>query len=99
MANNKFEQFDEVYSRWSILDKVGKEMQLEGLWQQTSATYNYLFQVYQNRGYFTPQEANYANQISQMLTALQNQKMKVDQDLANEMMKHLLKMKIKTINS
>ena len=99
MANNLFEQFDEAYSRWSILDKVGKEIQLESLCQQTSAAYNYLFQVYQNRGYLSPQEANYANQISQMLTALQNQKMKVDQDLANEMMRHLVKMKIKTINS
>lgn len=99
MANNIFEQFDEAYSRWSILDKVGKEMQLENLWQQTSAAYNYLFPVYQNRGYLSLQEANYANQINQMLTALQNQKMKVDQDLANEMMRHLVKMKIKTINS
>lgn len=92
MANNIFEQFEEVYSRWSILDKVGKEMQLESLWQQTSAAYNYLFQVYQSRGYLTPLEANDANQISQMLRALQNQKMIVDQDLANEMMKHLVKM-------
>lgn len=92
MANNIFEQFDEAYSRWSILDKVGKEMQLERLWQHTSAAYNYLFQVYQNRGYLTPQEANYANQISQMLKALQSQKMKVDQDLSNEMLKHLVKM-------
>ena len=74
MANNIFEQFDEAYSRWSILDKVGKEMQLERLWQQTSAAYNYLFPVYQNRGYLSLQEANYANQINQMLTALQNQK-------------------------
>ena len=92
MANNIFEQFDEAYSRWSILDKVGKEMQLERLWQQTSAAYNYLFQVYQNRGYLTPRETDYANQISQMLKALQNKKMKVDQDLANEMLKHLVKM-------
>lgn len=46
MANNIFEQFDEAYFRWSILDKVGKEMKLERLWQQTSAAYNYLFQVY-----------------------------------------------------
>lgn len=92
MANNIFEQFDEAYSRWSILDNVGKEMQLAGMWQQTSAAYNYLFQVYQNRGYLTPREANYANQISQMLMVLQNQKMKVDQDLANEMLKHLVKM-------
>ena len=95
MANNIFEQFDEAYSRWSLLDKVGKEMQLERLWQQTSAAYNYLFQVYQNRGYLTPQEANYANQISQMLVSLQSQKVKVDQELANEMMKHLVKMIVK----
>ena len=97
MANSIFEQFDEVYSRWSILDKVGKEMQLAGLWQQTSAAYKYLFQVYQNRGYLTPQEANYANQISQMLKALQSQKMKVDQELAGEMMKHLVKMRAKQL--
>lgn len=95
MANNLFEQFDEAYSHWSILEEVGKEIQLERLWQHTSAAYNYLFQVYQNRGYLTPQEANYANQISQMLKALQSQKMKVDQELANEMMKHLLKMIVK----
>ena len=95
MANNIFEQFDEVYSRWSILDKVGKEMQLAGMWQQTSAAYNYLFQVYQNRGYLTPREANYANQISQMLMALQSQKMKVNQDMASEMLKHLVKMIVK----
>lgn len=95
MANNIFEQFDEAYSRWSILDKVGKEMQLERLWQQTSGAYNYLFQVYQNRGYLTRREADYANQISQMLKALLSQKMKVDQDLSNEMLKHLVKMIIK----
>ena len=92
MANNIFEQFDEAYSRWSLLDKVEKEMQLAGMWQQTSTAYNYLFQVYQSRGYLTPREADYANQISQMLMALQSQKMKVDQELANEMLKHLVKM-------
>ena len=93
--NNIFEQFDKAYSRWSILDKVGKEMQLERLWQQTSAAYNYLFQVYQNRGYLTLRETDYANHISQMLMALQSQKMKIDQDLANEMLKHLVKMILK----
>lgn len=53
-------------------------MQLERLWQQTSAAYNYLFQVFQSRSCFSPHEANYANQISQMLVALHSQKMKVD---------------------
>lgn len=38
---------------------------------------------------------NHADRISQMLMSIQNEKMKVDQDLANEMTKHLLKMKVK----
>ena len=95
MTNNIFEQFEEFYSRWSILDKVGKEMQLERMWNQMRGVYNYLFLVYQNRGYLTPSEAHYANQIGQMLQWLQNEKMRIDQELANEMLKHLVKMKSK----
>ena len=95
MPTNIFEQFDELYFHWSILDKVGKEMQLERMWQQATAAYRYLLQVYQSRGYLTLSESNYANQISQMLNALQNQKMKVDQDLADEMLKHLERMRVK----
>lgn len=83
MANNILEQLDELYSRWSILDKVGKEMQLKRMWNQMTSAYNNLLLVYQNRGYLTLSEANYANQISQMLMTLQNQKMNVDQDLTN----------------
>lgn len=95
MPTNIFEQFDEIYSRWSIMDRVGKEMQLEGMWQQATAAYRYLLQVYQSRGYLTLSESNYASQISRVMTDLRNQKMKVDQDLANEMLKHLVKMKTK----
>lgn len=95
MPTNIFEQFDELYSRWSILNKVGKEMQLERMWQLATAAYRYLLQVYQSRGYLTLSESNYAHQIGQMLYVLQNQKIKVDQDLANEMLKHLVKMKTK----
>lgn len=97
MANNIFEQLDEVYSRWTMLDKIGKEVQLESMWQRTVAAYKYLYQVYKKRGYLTLGEAKYANHVSQILKSLQNQKMKVDQDMSNEMMKHLVKMKIKQI--
>ena len=93
MANNIFEQFDEAYSRWSILDKVGKEMQLAGMWQQLCATYNYIIWIWQSRGYLTVDEYNYKNRIYELLMALQNQKMKVDQELANGMLKHLVKMR------
>ena len=34
MANNILEQFEELYSRWSMAEKVGSEMQLESMWQQ-----------------------------------------------------------------
>lgn len=95
MPTNIFEQFDEIYSRWSIMDKVGKEMQMERMWQNATAAYRYLLQVYQGRGYLTLSESNYAKQIGQMMTELQNQKMKVDQELTNEMLKHLVKMKVK----
>ena len=71
MANNILEQLEELYSRWSMAEKVGKEMQLENMWQQLNSSYNYLFQVYQQRGYLTPDEAIYANQVSQMLAGLQ----------------------------
>lgn len=95
MANNIFEQFEELYSRWSVLDKVGKEMQLERMWNLLSGTYNYICQIYRNRGYLTHDEANYANQIQQMIISVKSQKMKVDQELAGEMLKHLVKIMAK----
>ena len=52
-------------------------MQLGRMWQQTTSAYRYLVQVYQSRGYLTPIESNYANQIGQTLMMLQSEKMKV----------------------
>lgn len=95
MANNILEQFDELYSCWSMAEKMGKEIQLGSMMQQLSGSYNYLFQTYQHRGYLTPNEATYANQLSQMLVGLQAQKMQVDRELSEEMMKHLAKMIVK----
>ena len=97
IQNNYFEQFEELYSRWSVLDKVSKEMQIAKMWQQLSATYNYICRLYQSRGYLTVEELNYANQIYQMLVGLNTQKMKVDKELTDEMIKHLIKMKAKQI--
>ena len=77
MSANIFEQFDELYSQWSILDKVGKEMQSGRMWQQMTSAYRYLVQVYQSRGYLTTNESNCANQIGQTLMMLQSEKMKV----------------------
>ena len=95
MNNTFFEQFEEFYSRWSVLDKVAKEMQIAKMWQQLSGTYNYICRLYQSRGYLTVDESNYANQIYQMLAGLNTQKMIVDKELTDEMIKRLIKMKAK----
>ena len=95
MANNILEQFEELYSRWSMAEKVGRKMQLESIFQQLSGSYNYLFQIYQYRGYLTSNEVTCANQLSQMLVGLQAQKVQVDRELSEEMMKHLAKMIVK----
>lgn len=91
--NTLFAQLDELHSQWTLLDQVGREMQLGRMWQQMTSAYRYLVHVYQSRGYLTPIESNYANQICQTLMMLQSEKMKVDQALADEMLKHLVKMK------
>lgn len=84
-----------VNYQWGLADKVSKEMQIVKMWQQLSATYNYICQLYQSRGFLTVEESNYANQIYQMLVGLNTQKMKVDKELTDEMIKHLVKMKAK----
>lgn len=92
MANNIFEQFEKLYTRWSVLNNIDKGMRLMQLWQQLGGMYNYLYQTYLMRGYLTPDEANSASQLQQMLLWLQAQKAQVDQNLTDEMMKHLAKM-------
>ena len=62
-----FEQLDELHSQWTLLDKVGREMQLGRMWQQMTSAYRYLVQVYQSRGYLTSNESNCANRIGQTL--------------------------------
>ena len=39
MTNNILEQFEELFSRCSIGEKMGKEIQQERMWQQLSESY------------------------------------------------------------
>lgn len=95
MSNNIFEQFEELYSRWSLLDKVGKESQLATMMSKAQGLYQYLVMAYGSKGYLTSDEYNQVDQIKQFYLYLQTQKMQVDQALWNEMMKHLAKMAVK----
>ena len=92
MVNNILEQLEELYSRWSMVEKVGKEMQLATMMSKAQRLYQYLVMVYGRKGYLTLGEYNQVEQITQLYQYLQSQKIQVDQNLWNEMMKHLAKM-------
>ena len=92
MANNIIEQFDELYSRWNLLDKAGKDMQLGNMMQNVSGLYQFLMLSYARKGFLTQDEANQVRKINQIYQELQNQKTLVDNDLWDEMMKRFAKM-------
>ena len=92
MANNIIEQFDEFCSRWNLLDKVGKDLQLGNMMQNVYALYQFLMQSYTRKGFLTQDEANQVRRINQIYQELQAQKIQLDNDLCNEMIKHLAKM-------
>lgn len=95
MSNRIIEQFEDLYSRWSVLDNVGKEIQLERMRSAATSFYNAIMLSYNAKGFLTPDEVKSANQLNQVFGWLRDQKAKVDQDLINEMMKHLVKMKMR----
>lgn len=96
MANNNIvEQFEEIYSRWNLLDKAGKDLQLGNMMQNVYALYLFLMQSYARKGFLTQEEANKVQQIKHVYLDLQNQKTQIDNDLWNEMMKQFAKMIVK----
>ena len=93
--NNIAEQFEGLYSKWSLLDKAGKDAQLAELMGRAQGLYQFPVMNYGRKGYLTQYEYNQVEQIRQVGQYLQVQKIQADQDLWNEMMKHLAKMVIK----
>lgn len=93
--NNIAEQFEDFYSKWAILDKAGKDAQLAEMMDRAQRLYQFLVMNYGMKGFLTQDEYNQVEQIRQIGQHLQTQKTQADQDLWNEMMKHLSKMAIK----
>ena len=93
--NSIAEQFEELYSRWSLMDKAGKDSQLGAMMNKAQGLYQYLLTAYGSKGYLTANEYKQVEDIRQFYQYLQAQKMQVDQDLWNEMMKQLAKMVLK----
>ena len=95
IANNLAEQFEDLYSKWSLLDKVGKDAQLAEMMGRAQGLYQFLVMNYGMKGFLTQAEYNQVEQIRQIGQYIQAQKIQADQDLWNEMMKHLAKMMVK----
>ena len=95
MANIIVEQFEDLYSKWSLLDKVGKDAQLAEMMGRAQGLYPLLVMNYGRKGFLTHAEYNQVEQIRQIGQFIQARKMQADQDLWNEMMKHLAKMIVK----
>ena len=93
--NNIAEQFEDLYSRWSLLDKDGKDAQLAEMMSRAQGLYQFLVMNYGRKGFLTQDEYNQVEQIRQIGQYLQTQKIQADQDLWNEMMNHLAKMAVK----
>lgn len=90
--SNIAEQFDELYSRWSMMDKSVKLLHLDEMMQRARNLYQVLMLSYGRKGYLTSTEYNQVSQINQFFQDLQVHKMQVNQDLYNEMQQHIAKM-------
>ena len=88
------ELFEDLYSKWSLLDKAGKDAQLTEMMGRAQGLYQLLVINYGRKGYLTQDEYNQFEQIRQVGQYFQAQKIQADQDLWNEMMKRLAKMVI-----
>ena len=81
MSNNIAEQFEDLYSKWSLLDKVGKDAQLAEIMSSAQGLYQFLVMNYGRKGFLTQDEYNQVEQIRQICQYLQAQKIQVDQYL------------------
>lgn len=93
--NNIAEQFEKLYSRWSLLDKAGKDSHLADMMNKAQGLYQYLVIAYGSKGYLTADEYKHVEEFRQFYQYLQSQKMQADQDLCDEVLKHLAKMAVK----
>ena len=93
--NSPIEQLDALYSCWSVADKATREIQLIANSQVVRTAYMYLVQLYNAKGYLNAEESKTYSQLQQMLQWIQIQKVQVERELADEMIKNLAKMMIK----
>lgn len=93
--SNIAEQFEDMYSKWSLLDKAGKDAQLAEMMGRAQGLYQFLVLNYGRKGFLTQDEYDQVEQIRQVGQYLQAQKIQADQDLWNEIMKQLARMTMK----
>ena len=69
--NNISEQFEDLYSKWSLLDKAGKDAQLVEMMGRAQGLYQFLVMNFGRKGFLTQDEYNQVEQIRQVGQYLQ----------------------------
>ena len=77
IANNLAEQFEDLYSKWSLLDKVGKDAQLAEMMGRAQGLYQFLVMNYGMKGFLTQAEYNQVEQIDRSVNTFRLRRYKL----------------------
>ena len=95
MPNNIFQDIENLYSQWSLMDKAARLGYLRGQWNRLNQL-AYQYGMYlQGRVGITQAERQYAQNLMEMLNSVEAEGTSVTNDLKNEVLKELTKILIK----
>ena len=94
MPNNIFQDIENLYSQWSLMDKAARLGYLRGQWNRLNQL-AYQYGMYlRGRVGITQAERQYAQILMEMLNSVEAEEAKVKSDLRNEVLKELKKVLI-----
>ena len=94
MPNNIFQDIENLYSQWSLMDKAARLGYLRGQWNRLNQL-AYQYGMYlRGRVGITQAERQYAQILMDMLNSVEAEETNVKSDLRNEVLKELKKVLI-----
>lgn len=75
--NNIADQFEDLYSRWSLLDKAGKDAQLAEMMGRAQRFYQFLVVNYGSKGYLTQDEYNRLSRSGRLVNTCRRRRYKL----------------------
>ena len=95
MPNNIFQDIENLYSQWSLMDKAARLGYLRGQWNRLNQL-AYQYGMYlRGRVGITQAERQYAQNLMDMLNSVEAEGAKVTNDLKNEVLNEFTKVLIR----